>query len=100
MPSRVGRISQRCFDLDMGLGHNHRVEAEASATEPRRETKAEREARRLERDRVNREKERVRSMQEESVDGGFLVTQGVVHGTGGLQQTRRTAVDGSEHETQ
>lgn len=43
----------------------------------RRETKQEREARRLERERVARLKERERSMAEEHVDGGFLVTMGV-----------------------
>ncbi|KAI0021724.1 hypothetical protein F4780DRAFT_263266 [Xylariomycetidae sp. FL0641] len=43
----------------------------------RRETKQEREARRLERERVARIKERERSMKEEHVDGGFLVTMGV-----------------------
>ena len=48
--------------------------------ERRRETKAEREAKRLERERVNRERERERSMREESVDGGYLVTQGVYTG--------------------
>lgn len=49
--------------------------------EVRRETKQEREARRLERERVNRAKERERSMREEHVDGGYLVTQGVYTGT-------------------
>lgn len=48
--------------------------------ENRRETKQEREARRLQREKVNRERERERSMREESVDGGFLVTQGVYTG--------------------
>lgn len=46
----------------------------------RRETKAEREARRLERERVARAKERERSMREEHVDGGFLVTLGTYTG--------------------
>lgn len=48
--------------------------------EVRRETKPEREARRLERERVIRAKERERSMREEHVDGGYLVTQGVYTG--------------------
>lgn len=49
--------------------------------EIRRETKQEREARRAERERLAREKERERSMREESVDGGYLVTQGVYTGS-------------------
>lgn len=49
--------------------------------EHRRETKQEREARRLEKERVARLKERERSMKEEHVDGGYLVTQGVYVGT-------------------
>ncbi|XDG06447.1 hypothetical protein ABKA04_006062 [Annulohypoxylon sp. FPYF3050] len=42
-----------------------------------RETKQEKEARRLERERVARLKERERSMREEHVDGGYLVTMGI-----------------------
>lgn len=53
---------------------------ESSTLETRRETKQEREARKLEKERVAREKERERSMREESVDGGYLVTQGVYTG--------------------
>ena len=47
----------------------------------RRETRQEREARRLERERVARAKERERSMCEEHVDGGYLVTLGTYTGT-------------------
>ena len=54
---------------------------DASSLETRRETKQEREARKLEKERVAREKERERSMRDESVDGGYLVTQGVYTGT-------------------
>jgi hypothetical protein len=50
------------------------------ALEPRRETKAEREARKLEKDRVLRAQERERSLKEEGVDGGYLVTLGVYTG--------------------
>lgn len=50
------------------------------ALEPRRETKAEREARKLEKERVLRAQERERSIREEGVDGGFLVTLGVYTG--------------------
>ncbi|KAI0008384.1 hypothetical protein F4779DRAFT_454597 [Xylariaceae sp. FL0662B] len=42
-----------------------------------RETKQEKEARRLERERLARINERERSMKEEHVDGGFLVTTGI-----------------------
>lgn len=48
--------------------------------EQRRETKQEREARRLEKERVARAKERERSMREENVDGGYLVTLGTYVG--------------------
>lgn len=46
-----------------------------------RETKQEREARRLERERAARVKERERSLREEHVDGGYLVTLGTYTGT-------------------
>ena len=46
----------------------------------RKETKQEREARRLERERVARLQERERSMKEEHVDGGYLVTMGTYVG--------------------
>ncbi|KAL5117517.1 SNF1-interacting protein [Pleosporales sp. CAS-2024a] len=50
------------------------------ALEPRRETKAEREARRLDKERALRAQEREKSLREEGVDGGFLVTLGVYTG--------------------
>jgi hypothetical protein len=46
----------------------------------RRETKQEREARKLEKERVARLRERERSIKEEHVDGGYLVTMGVYTG--------------------
>lgn len=46
-----------------------------------RETKAEREARKLAREREVRAVERERSMKEETVDGGYLVTLGTYTGT-------------------
>lgn len=46
-----------------------------------RETRAEREARRLERERATRAKIRERSLKEEHVDGGYLVTLGTYTGT-------------------
>lgn len=51
-----------------------------SGLEGRRESRQERDARKLERERVNRERDRQRSMREEHVDGGYLVTQGVYTG--------------------
>lgn len=45
-----------------------------------KETRAEREARRLERERALRLKERERSLKEEHIDGGYLVTLGVYTG--------------------
>ena len=48
--------------------------------EPRRETKAEREARKLEKERAQRALDRERSIREEGVDGGFLVTLGTYTG--------------------
>jgi len=54
---------------------------QASGLEVRKETKQEREARKLEKERIARAKERERSMREEHVDGGYVVTQGVYTGT-------------------
>ena len=75
--ARNGRGSRHDLSF-LGLGSaSHTVDP----PEVRRETKQEREARRLEKERVAREKERARSMKEEHVDGGYLVTQGVYTGT-------------------
>ena len=56
------------------------MERDTAGLENRKETKQEREARKLEKERAARERERERSMRDESVDGGFLVTQGVYTG--------------------
>lgn len=63
------------------LGIGGSSERHVATLEHRRETKQEREARRLEKERAARIKERERSMKEEHVDGGYLVTQGVYVGT-------------------
>ena len=63
------------------LGIGASSERHVATLEHRRETKQEREARRLEKERVARVKERERSMKEEHCDGGYLVTQGVYVGT-------------------
>lgn len=75
--SRNGRGSRP--DLSF-LGIGNVSDREIIEVESRRETKQEREARKTERERVAREHERERSMREESVDGGYLVTQGVYTG--------------------
>ena len=76
--SRPGRSSRP--DLSALFGINSGNERDVSSLEGRRETKQEKEARKLERDRVNREKDRERSMRDEHADGGYLVTQGVYTG--------------------
>ena len=53
----------------------------------RRETKQEREKRKLEKERIARAKERERSIKEEHVDGGYLVTMGVYTGTEDFNKT-------------
>lgn len=62
-----------------GLGHAH--EPDPADPTQRRETRAERDARKLEKERATREKERERSTKEEGVDGGYLVTLGTYTGT-------------------
>ena len=74
-----GRRGSRPDLSFLGIGGNN--EREASSLEVRKETKQEREARKLEKERAARLKERERSMKEEHVDGGYLVTQGVYVGT-------------------
>ncbi|KKA20411.1 Protein sip5 [Rasamsonia emersonii CBS 393.64] len=75
--SRSGRASRP--DLPF-LGIGGTSDRDVASLEQRRETKQEREARRLEKERIARIKERERSMKEEHVDGGYLVTQGVYTG--------------------
>jgi hypothetical protein len=74
--SRTGRGSRHDLSF-LGLGGGASVEP---AQEPRRETKAEREARKLEKERAQRAVDRERSLREEGVDGGFLVTLGTYTG--------------------
>ncbi|KAL2869949.1 Sip5p [Aspergillus lucknowensis] len=77
--SRSRRSSRPDLSL-LGIGGSSDRDV-ATILEHRRETKQEREARRLEKERAARLKERERSMREEHVDGGYLVTQGVYTGT-------------------
>lgn len=77
--SRFGRAELSL--LGLGAAGSSSVGGREDAPYERRETRQEREARRLERERVAREKERERSMKEEHVDGGYLVTLGTYTGT-------------------
>ncbi|KAL1895663.1 SNF1-interacting protein [Sporothrix stenoceras] len=77
--SRARGRSGRGNDLGSLLG----ISAQGSSgtqDPPRRESRQEREARRLERERQARLVERERSMREEHVDGGYLVTLGTYVG--------------------
>ena len=56
------------------------AQSDTAGLENRKETKQEREVRKLERERIARAKERERSIRDEHVDGGYLVTQGVYTG--------------------
>ncbi|KAK1711563.1 hypothetical protein CaCOL14_010314 [Colletotrichum acutatum] len=78
---RQSRFSRADLNL-LGLGAAGSSSAAGREDAPyeRRETRQEREARRLERDRVAREKERERSLKEEHIDGGYLVTLGTYTG--------------------
>ena len=75
---RAGRGSRP--DLSSLLHIRSGPPPDTTGLEGRRESKQEREARKLEKERIAREKERERSMREEHVDGGYLVTQGVYTG--------------------
>ncbi|KAL2067343.1 hypothetical protein VTL71DRAFT_1768 [Oculimacula yallundae] len=72
--SRSGRASGPDLSF-LRIGNSSQTEAPE-----RRETKQEKDARRLEKERVARVKERERSLKEEHVDGGYLVTMGVYTG--------------------
>jgi hypothetical protein len=76
--ARSGRGSRHDLSF-LGIGGSSNAERDP-ALEPRRETKAEREARKLEKERVLRAQERERSIKEEGVDGAFLVTLGTYTG--------------------
>ena len=76
-----GNGSSRGSRHDLSFLHLGRNRAEEQPQPERvRETRQEKEARRTERERQARLKERERSMQEENVDGGFLVTLGTYIG--------------------
>ncbi|KAF3007379.1 SNF1-interacting protein [Curvularia kusanoi] len=77
--ARSGRGSRHDLSF-LGIGGSSTNTDRDPALEPRRETKAEREARKLEKERVLRAQERERSIKEEGVDGAFLVTLGTYTG--------------------
>jgi len=74
--ARSGRNSSRP-DLSFHFGLTDR---DGLTPEQRRETKQEREARRVEKEAQLRAKEREKSLNEEHVDGGYLVTLGTYTG--------------------
>ncbi|KAI9793219.1 MAG: SNF1-interacting protein [Peltula sp. TS41687] len=76
--SRHGRGGRSDLSF-LGIGGSSN-DSDTVGLESRRETKQEREARKAEKERLTRAKERERSMREEGVDGGYLVTQGVYTG--------------------
>ncbi|KAL8948297.1 MAG: hypothetical protein Q9222_005504 [Ikaeria aurantiellina] len=79
--SRAGRGSRPDLSALLGLGSQSSHSSDNTQTlETRREAKQEKEARRVERERFARLQERERSMREEHVDGGYLVTHGVYAG--------------------
>ncbi|KAK0644574.1 hypothetical protein B0T16DRAFT_430657 [Cercophora newfieldiana] len=79
--SRRNRVSRGDIGGILGLGAPAGSSSHAEPPYERRETRQEREARRLERERVARVAERERSMKEEHVDGGYLVTMGTYTGS-------------------
>ena len=74
--SRIRRGSRPDLSF-LGIGGHG---DDAASLEARRESKQERESRKLEKERLARIKEREKSMKEEHVDGGYMVTQGVYVG--------------------
>jgi hypothetical protein len=85
-PRESGRSRNRMSRGDLGGFLNlqparDRARDRQDAPFEHRETRQEREARRLDKERQARAKERERSIQEEHVDGGYLVTMGTYTGT-------------------
>ncbi|KAL7923313.1 hypothetical protein ACQKWADRAFT_60113 [Trichoderma austrokoningii] len=78
--------AERAF-LSLGNSSSSRNRERPDAPFEHRETKQEREARRLERERIARAQERERSIREEHVDGGYLVTMGTYVGTEDFNKT-------------
>ncbi|CAK7212219.1 SNF1-interacting protein [Sporothrix curviconia] len=85
--SRARGRSGRSADLGGLLGISGQSASGSHGTPERRETRQEREARRLERERQARLVERERSLKEEHVDGGYLVTLGTYVGPEDFNKT-------------
>ena len=96
LSSRPRRGSRPDFSF-LGIGGGN--EQDTSSLEARRENKAEREARKVEKERIARLKERERSMKEEHVDGGYLVTQGVYVGVEDFNKATVRQLQASAHTT-
>ncbi|TVY85033.1 Protein sip5 [Lachnellula suecica] len=84
--SPTGRNHSNPYDSRSGRGSRHDLSflglgSSSNAPLERKETKQERDARKLEKERVTRAKERERSLRDEHIDGGYLVTMGVYTGT-------------------
>ncbi len=79
--NRVRRGDLGFLGLSGGSTGRDRNRERADAPFEHKETRAERDARRLQRERALRAKERERSLKEEHVDGGYLVTLGTYTGT-------------------
>ena len=77
--ARSGRGSRHDLSF-LGIGSSSNNIERDPALEPRRETKAEREARKLEKEGGLRAQERERSIKEEGIDGAYLVTLGTYTG--------------------
>jgi hypothetical protein len=82
---RSGRGSRQNLSF-LHLGSSSRGD-QPRTEEPRRETKQEREVRKRDKERLARENERERSMKEEGVDGGYLVTLGTYVGPEDFNKT-------------
>ncbi|KAK5654332.1 hypothetical protein OQA88_7510 [Cercophora sp. LCS_1] len=78
--TRRNRVSRGDLGGILGLGTPSGSGSHGDQQPERRETRQEREARRLERERIQRLAERERSMKEEHIDGGYLVTMGTYVG--------------------
>uniref|UniRef100_A0A8H7TNS8 Protein sip5 n=1 Tax=Bionectria ochroleuca TaxID=29856 RepID=A0A8H7TNS8_BIOOC len=84
---RASRTELSFLGISSSSGTRDRNRNREDAPFTHRETRQEREARKLERERAARLKERERSMKEEHVDGGFLVTLGTYTGTEDYSKT-------------
>lgn len=86
--NRMARGDMGTLGLLAGSSRDRRGRArDPDAPFEHRETRAEREARKLEKERAQRAKDREKSIREEHVDGGYLVTLGTYTGTEDFNKT-------------